>query len=107
MGWRKQFRFLGATRCLCFALTCSTLSLAELKDRLGPHLDHPAIQYRVASVTDPVRVLNLKLQRGEIELRYEGAHGYLRALLESLNVPIESQIAVFSKTSQQASLIEP
>src|SRR5262249_25023216 len=37
----------------------------------------------------------------------EPGSGYLRSVLEQLRVPIESQMAVFSKTSLQAPLIEP
>ncbi len=42
-----------------------------------------------------------------MQLRFEDRAGYLRSVLEALNVPVESQLAVFSKTSLQAPRIEP
>ena len=75
----------------------ATPCLSALNDRLGPPLDHPAILYRTGPLTDPVSVLIEKLQRGSLRLQFEGPQGYLRSLLQGLNVPTESQIAVFSK----------
>jgi hypothetical protein len=63
--------------------------------------DHEAIGYRMQPVSDAVAKWN-----GE-PLRFEGRAGYLRAVLQALKVPIESQIAVFSKTSLQAPIISP
>jgi hypothetical protein len=64
-------------------------------------LDHPAIKYGYGPVHDPVALVDLK------QLKFEGPSGYLRSVLDALHVPVESQIAVFSKTSLQAPLIEP
>src|SRR5271170_5273399 len=76
--------------------------------RVSPiDLDDPAIQYNTRTLNDPVFQLNLKLQRGEVHLQYEGPQGYLRSVLDALNVPIESQLVVFSKTSFQAERINP
>jgi|SRR5581483_10397725 len=81
--------------------------LAELDDTLGPALDHPAIHYDRGPFQDPIAVLNRKLEQGQAQLQFETPSGYLRSVLHALNVPVESQIAVFSKTSLQAPLIEP
>jgi hypothetical protein len=51
--------------------------------------------------------LNRKIKQGFVQLHFEDRGGYLQSVLEALNVSIESQIAVFSKTSLQAPLIEP
>lgn len=40
-----------------------------------------------------------------MQLQFEPSHGYLRSVLERLDVPIESQVAVFSQTSFQSRLI--
>ena len=40
-------------------------------------------------------------------LRFEQGSEYLRSVLEALEIPLESQVAVFSKTSLQAPLIGP
>ncbi len=92
---------------ICFLIAAATAALAELNDRLGPGLDHPAIQYRTGPLTDPVSRLITRLQSGDVRLQFEGSQGYLRSLIEALNVPVESQIAVFSKTSLQKDRIEP
>ncbi len=67
--------------------------------------DHPAIAYSTGEVSNVVSDLNDRIQAGEIELRFQGRGGYLDSVLRALDVPIESQLAVFSKTSRQASEI--
>jgi hypothetical protein len=42
-----------------------------------------------------------------VALTFEPGAGYLRSVLAALSVPVESQLAVFSKTSVQAALIDP
>ncbi len=59
------------------------------------------ISYLTAPVHDPVALLEVRLQAGKIRLRSDGRQGYLRSVLEQLNVPISSQVLVFSKTSFQ------
>jgi len=78
-------------------------------DSLAPPPDHPAIGYfdYVRPLRDPVSVLNRKIQQGTAQLRFEERAGYLRSVLRALDVPLESQIAVFSKTSLQTERIEP
>lgn len=70
-------------------------------------LDHPAIEYATRPEHNAVSELNTRLQEGKIRLEYEGTPGYLRSVLNALNVPIESQIVVFSKTSLQQRIISP
>ncbi len=57
--------------------------------------------------TDPVGELNRRIERGEIQLAYDSVTGYLPAALKALNIPVESQMAVFSKTSVQGLRIDP
>jgi hypothetical protein len=68
---------------------------------------HPNINYLNGPTTDSVARLNEKLKSGAVTLRAEPTSGYLRSVLEALEVPIESQILVFSKTSFQAPKIGP
>lgn len=56
---------------------------------------------------DPVARLQAKLERGDAKLSYSPAQGYLLSVLKELNIPVESQVLVFSKTSFQQSLIAP
>src|SRR5215831_3241293 len=95
---------------LAAMLVFSATASGELGDAVAPKLDHPAIRYfdyMDHPPRDAVTGLNSKMQQGAVELHFENESGYLRSVLEYPHVPIESQIAVFSKTSLQASLIEP
>ena len=56
---------------------------------------------------DPVARLWDRLETGEVRLPAGDAKPFLRALLRELDVPEESQVLVFSKTSLQNSLISP
>jgi len=56
---------------------------------------------------DPVAALSRRIEQGSVQLPFDGAYGYLPALLDALHVPVESQMAVFSKTSIQSLHIEP
>jgi hypothetical protein len=56
---------------------------------------------------DPVAALSRQIEQGETQLRFDSPYGYLPALLDALHVPVESQMAVFSKTSIQSLHIEP
>src|SRR4051794_38426152 len=69
--------------------------------------DHAAIQYGAGEGKDRVAAFQQKLREGKIHLEYDGHHGYLPAVLKALNVPISSQVLVFSKTSFQAPRISP
>jgi hypothetical protein len=71
------------------------------------NLDDPAIQYNTRMPRDAVSYLNQRIQLGEVHLRYERPQGYLRSVLEALDVPVESQLVVFSKTSFQSERISP
>jgi hypothetical protein len=86
-------------------VTC-VVALGDLTGVFTGALDHPAIEYSTRPVADPVALLNRKLEEGQ-QLRYEPAHGYLRAVLDALGIPVESQIAVFAKSSFQQHLINP
>ena len=67
--------------------------------------DHPAIAYSSGPVHNAVSELNLKLEAGAVRLEFDGRSGYLRSVLDALDVPVESQVTVFSKTSRQATSI--
>jgi hypothetical protein len=56
---------------------------------------------------NPVAELDRSVREGKVDLKFDDAQGYLRALLEALHIPIESQMAVYSKTSVQSLRIDP
>jgi hypothetical protein len=73
----------------------------------GNWREHPAIRYSTAPVHDPVAALNQKLASGATNLSFDTTFGYLKSVLSSLKIPVESQLMVFSKTSLQSILISP
>ena len=97
---------IAATFCTLLS-TVLIARAADLNDKLAPPLNHPAIQYYTGDLTDPVTQLIARIQSGATQLQFDGPQGYLRSLLDALQIPIESQIAVFSKTSLQSPRIEP
>ncbi|HYL36449.1 MAG TPA: hypothetical protein VEV17_11095 [Bryobacteraceae bacterium] len=71
-------------------------------------LDHPALQYAEHPTNDPVSRLQVQIDQGQVKLDYEpGRWGYLRSLLKHLQIDVDSQMLVFSKTSFQAQKISP
>ena len=88
--------------CMLFVLLVyASPALAQLEFESEP------INYETAPTHDPVQVLIEKMERGESKLPYEDDHGYLKAVLQHLDVPVSSQMLVFSKTSFQLRRITP
>jgi hypothetical protein len=75
--------------------------------RGGGALDErPEIQYATHATTDRVAKLNEQVQCGRA-LSRDSRTGYLRAVLDALGVPVESQLLVFSKTGVQRAYTNP
>jgi len=68
---------------------------------------HPAIDYRGSALNDAVTVLQRELSAGSASLEFEGRQGFLRSILSRLNVPVESQVLLFSKTGVQHPFTNP
>ena len=78
-----------------------TFSVVAQSDEVQP--GHPAIQYSRAS-NDPVAEL-LRRPEAVSRLAREGPSGHLRTILDALDIPVSSQIMVFSKGSVQSAII--
>jgi hypothetical protein len=79
----------------------------RLEDTLYIPLDHPAIQY-YQQPHDPITHLEKRIESGQVKLDYApNGWGYLPALLRELDINIDSQVLVFSKTSIQTQHIGP
>ena len=81
--------------------------MAQLDELKLMPLDDPAIDYTRGAVQNRVTILQQKLKSGAIKLTAGYAHGYLESILKALDVPVSSQVLVFSKTSFQAPKIGP
>jgi len=94
----------------CLALICLAIATAfaglDVDLRIPP--DHPAIEYFKTPPDDAVTRLGKRIDKGEVKLDYvPGRLGYLPSLLKNLDINVDSQMLVFSKTSFQAPLISP
>ena len=85
----------------------SGVGAATLAERFSASFRHPAIEYGTRPRTDRVAQLNAHLRTGDATLAFDSRRGYLPAVLDALDVPVESQTLVFSKTSLQSSFISP
>jgi hypothetical protein len=63
--------------------------------------EDPAIKYSTAPLNNLVADVNKRLEDGTIRLSFEGRSGFLRSALEALQIPIDSQLLVFSRASLQ------
>jgi hypothetical protein len=70
-------------------------------------VDDPAISYPTAPPSNVVEDLNRKLRDGTAGLSFTGRSGYLQSAIDALQLPLDSQLLVFSKTSLQRQLIGP
>ena len=64
-------------------------------------LDDPAINYSTAPLDNVVVDVNRKLQDGTLKFAFDGRSGFLQPALEALQIPVDSQLLVFSRTSLQ------
>ncbi len=95
-------QLLTVTLCLLVGLTAAPHAHAQ---RNG--FEQPPIDYLNAPVNDPVAQLAAKIQSGDTKLLYDDHFGYLKSVLQELDVPLSSQVLVFSKTSLQLHRISP
>jgi hypothetical protein len=81
-------------------------AVAQRPGAFGGARDVPAIAYTTAPVNDAVARLSRQLAAGTSKLAFDGGGtGYLRAVLDALDVPVSSQMLAFAETSLQASKI--
>src|SRR5262249_43686314 len=83
------------------ALAAAPLGQLTERGLVDGSLAHPAIGYFSRPTTDPVDGLKRSVDEGTARLRFDESTGYLRSVLDALNVPIESQMLVMSKTGVQ------
>jgi hypothetical protein len=101
MGWLLCASLLIVTR-----VNGQQLSIPAAADSELPYNQRP-IEYGQTTPRDPVMQLLGRLDRKEVELEKSGPSGVLKHLLRELQVPVSSQLLVFSKSSAQAKLIKP
>lgn len=101
--WSCSIVRLRMTVCLLFVIAFSPLNRVLAQDSF----DLAPIFYSASESQDPVSKLQRRLQAGQTMLEKDLEHGLLPSLLKELQIPLESQVLVFSKTSLQIHKISP
>jgi hypothetical protein len=83
-----------------------TLAQQRRSGAFDQSVNHPAIKYFTAETDTPVDRLNQKLRDGSVKLVWDEKTGYLKSVLELLDIPVESQVMVYTQTSLQAQHIK-
>lgn len=73
----------------------------------GDEFEQAPIHYSQSVPANVVSRLQDRMDAGEVKLNHESHFGYLRSVLKELQVPLSSQMLVFSKTSLQRERITP
>lgn len=89
--------------CLCCFLQMPMTLFAQVSFEEAP------INYNKAKPENRITRLQKKLEQDLVKLEYDRKKGtgYLSAVLKSLEIPVSSQVLVFSKTSLQVKHIDP
>lgn len=88
-------------------ITCLLCAVCTSVEAQYFDYEQSPINYSNADVSDAVAELSEKIQSGDVSLQFEPDTGYLGSLLEKLDIPVNSQTLVFSKTSLQLQRISP
>jgi hypothetical protein len=89
-----RFRFAVGLWVACL-LSNLSLNVAHAQDEY----DLPPIEYSKTTAENPVARLDAQIAAGKTTLEFRDGTGYLQDFLKALDIPVESQMLVFSKTS--------
>jgi hypothetical protein len=87
---------------LLIGLASLMTASAEAQD-----IERDPIRYSAATPRNVVSQLQERVDQGATKLEYEPKHGYLKSVLQALDIPESSQVLVYSKTSLQRERISP
>lgn len=96
-----------ARRVVAQGFVAAGLVVSSMTARADLPYDREPINYLTADATDAVAGLKKLVESKQVVLEEGGPQGYLGAVLKALDVPISSQVLVFSKSSLQISRISP
>jgi len=101
-----QYQFHGSRWAIIF-VALAAAGHAPFHFLSADEFERPPIEYSKAAADNCIARLEQQLERGETKFDYDERLGYLQSLLAALQVPVESQMLVFSKTSLQRQRISP
>ena len=87
MNILKTAAAAGVACTIWFASPVAHGQIAVKNQGYVPFSEQP-IDYRSENLSDPVARLQKQLDRGEVRLEYEPKHGYLKSVLEKLEIPV-------------------
>ncbi|MEZ6118113.1 MAG: hypothetical protein R3C28_16295 [Pirellulaceae bacterium] len=87
-------------------LSAGIVTLPSL-GRAQSFIEEPPIAYSETADNNRVSKLIKTINSGETTLDYDRETGYLKSFLAALEIPVSSQVLVFSKTSMQFKYISP
>ena len=67
--------------------------------------DDPAIGYTTSRLNNVVEDANRRIRDGAVPLTFDGRGGFLRSALDALQIPVDSQLLVFTGDSLQGKLV--
>ena len=88
---------------LCLFVLLASFSVQAL----AQEFEQEPIRYSQTQPNNRISRLLERVEKGEVKLEHDERFGYLRALLRELDIPVDSQMLVFSKTSLQRHRIAP
>src|SRR6187431_1760227 len=91
--------------CVCLIGGIWTRLDAQRSGAFRGSTEDPAIKYSSSPLNNVVVEVNRRIQDGTVRLSYEGRSGFLRSALDALQIPVDSQLLVFSRASLQGKLI--
>jgi len=107
----RRARRIGAVLATVCALAVSAPesggAMPQWLPEVGSYVNNDAIRYAASTPSDAVARLQQRIDAGTTELTFDAATGYLKSVLQMFDVPVDSQLLVFSKTSFRRDLISP
>ena len=94
-----------SSRLLLTAFALTLLSPSTFAQRVN--YEEPPISYSVSKPDNRISQLQEKLDAGTAELKFETEQGYLKSLLQQLQISASSQVLSFGRTSLQDDKISP
>lgn len=77
-------------------------AIAQRTGVFDQSINHPAIRYNTSDANTVVDAVNRRLADKSAALVFDEKSGYLKSVLDLLNIPVESQVLVYTQTSLQA-----
>jgi hypothetical protein len=106
MRHRYSLQILAVAALLGVATSAAAADFDRLRTSVRYDQEYPVIGYSGPATQNRVWRLQQKLQSGEVKLVWEPGFGYLRSLLQTLQIDTDSQVLVFSRTSLQVEHID-